>query len=101
MPYIEEAAAGQDPREWHWALMDYGSYLKKTGTNPSRRSKSYVRQSKFEGSVRQVRGAILRALHEGVSFKKLPYEQKRMKAALASLQKDGLIAKQGRGWRIA
>lgn len=101
VPHIEAAAAGQDPREWHWALMDYGSHIKKLHKNPARRSTSHVRQSKFEGSVRQVRGAILRALHEGKSLKELPYELKRMKAALAALQKDGLIAKQGRGWRIA
>ncbi|TSC61808.1 MAG: A/G-specific adenine glycosylase [Parcubacteria group bacterium Athens0416_74] len=101
MPIIEKAAEGQDPRDWHWALMDYGSYIKKTHKNPARRSASHVRQSKFEGSLRQVRGAILRALHEGASIKKLPYEQARLKTALASLQKDGLIAKAGKGWRIA
>lgn len=101
VPYIEKAAEGQDPREWHWALMDYGVYIKKTHQNPARKSKSYARQSKFEGSMRQVRGAILRALHEGKSIQELLYDQKRMKAALESLQKDGLIAKQGKGWRIA
>jgi len=101
MPIIEKAAESQDPREWHWALMDYGSYIKKTHKNPARRSSSHARQSKFEGSLRQVRGAILRALHEGAPLKELPYEQARLKAALASLQKDGLLAKQGKGWRIA
>lgn len=99
--YIEKAAEGQDPREWHWALMDYGVYIKKLHKNPARKSKSYARQSKFEGSLRQVRGAILRALHQGKPMKELLYDQKRMKAALESLQKDGLIAKQGKGWRIA
>lgn len=101
VPYVEEAAAGEDPREWHWALMDYGVYIKKLHQNPARKSKSYVRQGKFEGSLRQVRGAILRALHEGASLKSLPYEQARLKTALASLQKDGLLAKQGKTWRIA
>lgn len=101
VPYIEKGTEGQDPREWHWALMDYGVHIKKLHKNPARKSKSYARQSKFEGSMRQVRGAILRALHEGKPMKELLYDQKRMKAALASLQKDGLIAKQGKGWRIA
>ncbi len=101
VPLIEAAAAGEDPREWHWALMDYGSHLKKLHRNPSRKSKSYVRQSKFEGSVRQVRGAILRALHEGKPLKELLYDQKRIKAALESLVQDGLIEKRGKDWRIA
>lgn len=100
-PLVEAAAAGEDPREWHYALMDYGVHIKKLHKNPARKSKSYVRQGKFEGSLRQVRGAVLRALHEGKAIKELQYDQKRMKAALASLQKDGLIAKQGRNWRIA
>jgi A/G-specific adenine glycosylase len=50
------------PREWYWALMDYGSYLKKILPNPSRRSKQHTKQSKFSGSLRQVRGEIIRLL---------------------------------------
>ena len=47
-------------REWYWALMDYGSYLKTVVVNPNKRSKHYVKQSKFHGSDRQIRGALLR-----------------------------------------
>lgn len=101
IPLIEAAAAGQDPREWHWALMDFGVHIKKTHKNPARRSAGYVRQSKFEGSPRQVRGAILRALYEGSPIGALPYDQMRMKDALRALQRDGLIAKSGTSWRIA
>ncbi len=50
------------PRSWYYALLDYGAYLKKTVPNPSRRSRSNVRQSKFEGSHRQKRAAVLRLL---------------------------------------
>ncbi len=50
------------PREWYWALMDYGSYLKKILPNPSRKSKQHTKQSKFSGSLRQVRGEIIRLL---------------------------------------
>lgn len=53
------------PREFYWALMDYGSYLKQTVGNVSRYSKGYVKQSTFEGSRRQVRGQVLRALADG------------------------------------
>lgn len=67
MPFIEESLEaalehGHSPREWHWALMDYGTYLKQTIGNVSQRSKTYAKQSKFEGSRRQIRGQILRML---------------------------------------
>ena len=50
------------PRKWYSALMDYGTMLKKKHKNPSRNSAHYVKQSRFEGSRRQVRGAILKTL---------------------------------------
>ncbi len=54
-------------REWYYALMDYGSFLKKTVGNPNTRSKHYTVQGAFQGSRREVRGAILRqALAKGV-----------------------------------
>lgn len=55
----------EHPREFYWALMDYGSNLKQTVGNLSRHSKGYAKQSAFEGSRRQVRGQILRALADG------------------------------------
>ncbi len=53
------------PREWYYALMDYGVMLKEHVVNPNQRSAHYSKQSKFEGSHRQVRGAILHLLIEG------------------------------------
>ena len=50
------------PRSWYYALLDYGAYLKKTIPNPSRRSTSHVKQSRFEGSHRQKRAELLRVL---------------------------------------
>ncbi len=52
-------------REWYWAFMDYGSHLKQTVGNLSRASAGYTRQGRFEGSSRQVRGAVLRLLGDG------------------------------------
>ena len=109
IPLIEQAAAGQDPREWHWALMDYGSYLKKQFPNPSRRSAGYTKQSKFEGSLRQVRGAILQELHagpqsEGKLLARLNLTNPKSdfgERALAGLEKDGMIKKVKRKWSIA
>ena len=67
MPYITQALqqSGRSPREWYWALMDYGTYLKQSVGNVSRKSKTYAKQSTFEGSKRQVRGQVLRALADG------------------------------------
>ncbi len=42
--------------------MDYGVFLKKQIPNPSRKSAHYTKQSKFQGSDRQVRGKIITLL---------------------------------------
>ena len=49
-------------REWYWALMDYGSYLKQTIGNLNKLSKTYTKQSTFSGSKRQIRGMVIRLL---------------------------------------
>lgn len=59
---VDATLATNMPRQWYWALMDYGSYLAKTVPNPNRKSKHYTRQSKFEGSLRQIRGEVIREL---------------------------------------
>jgi A/G-specific adenine glycosylase len=46
-------------RPWYYALMDYGSMLKKVVPNPNRRSAHYSRQSPFPGSDREIRSWIL------------------------------------------
>jgi len=97
MPLIEGALDREHPREWYYALMDYGTYLAKTVPNPNRRSKHHTRQSKFEGSDRQIRGAILRVLVN----QKLPFEalfehtecsdRERFEKVLRGVVKDGLV----------
>ncbi len=59
---VEKTLDTKNPREWYYALMDYGTYLAKIYKNPNRKSKHYTKQSKFEGSIRQTRGNILKAL---------------------------------------
>ena len=56
----EGEVLGRDVRAWYYALLDYGSHLKSTGENPSRKSAHYARQSTFEGSRRQKRAWIVR-----------------------------------------
>lgn len=62
MPFAAPQDADDTPRSWYYALLDYGAYLKKTIPNPSRRSKAYSKQSRFEGSRRQKRAHIVRML---------------------------------------
>lgn len=62
MPLVEATLDHENPREWYYALMDYGVMLKKTLVNPSRKSKHHHKQSKFQGSDREIRGMILRIL---------------------------------------
>jgi A/G-specific adenine glycosylase len=63
-PLIEKTLDTEHPREWYYALMDYGAHLKKSVGNASRGSAHYKKQSPFKGSRRQLRGAILRELME-------------------------------------
>jgi len=76
------------PRDWYYALMDYGSELAKVGENANKRSKHYARQSRFEGSDRQLRGQFLK-LH--LSGEVVVPKDKREKEILKALQKEGLI----------
>ncbi|HVV38997.1 MAG TPA: A/G-specific adenine glycosylase [Candidatus Paceibacterota bacterium] len=66
LPLIEKALkqSRMQPRDFYAALMDYGSYLKQRGIKLNARSKHYTKQSKFKGSYRELRGAILRAVLE-------------------------------------
>jgi A/G-specific adenine glycosylase len=64
LPYIQMTVYLESPKQWYAALMDYGSYLKSTLGNLNKKSKTYSKQSKFAGSDRQIRGAILRELTE-------------------------------------
>lgn len=62
MPLVESTVDPTNPREWYYALMDYGVMLKKNGHNLNSASRHYIKQSKFEGSNRQIRGNILQLL---------------------------------------
>jgi A/G-specific adenine glycosylase len=64
LPLVEATLDHEHAREWYWALMDYGVFLKATVGNTSRNSKHYVKQSAFHGSKRQIRGQVLRLLTE-------------------------------------
>ena len=102
IPVAQKTSKGQDPRKWHWALMDYGAHLKRSGVRNNDRSAHYTKQSKFEGSLRQVRGAIVRAITKGESTNDIRSRSSELfDKALASLACDGLIMKQKGKWQIA
>ena len=81
-------------REWYWALMDYGSFLKQSVGNTSRSSKTYVKQSTFAGSSRQLRGAIIRELLDKPrtmpEFQELLRDD-RLPEVLAALVDEGMV----------
>jgi A/G-specific adenine glycosylase len=60
LPLIERTMNRRSPRRWFSALMDYGSWLSGQVPNPNVRSRQYVRQKPFQGSVRQLRGRAVR-----------------------------------------
>ena len=92
---VERTLDRDEPRAWYGALMDYGTYLKRHGFGRNNASRHYKKQSKFEGSVRQVRGAILRALVMGsLTFKELKKAvsaDERFEAALGQLKDELLV----------
>jgi A/G-specific adenine glycosylase len=95
LPVIEETLPKDNPREWYWALMDYGTYLKQTVGNVSRASKSYAKQSTFEGSRRQIRGQVLRELLDGprsLTDLSAAIADERLASVLEDLNKEGMIA---------
>ena len=85
-------------REWHWALMDYGAYLKTQVPNPNRRAKNYTIQSKFDGSLRQIRGRVLRNLATG---SKTARALKVRKTVLGALEKEGFIVYKNKQYSLA
>ncbi|MDB5179241.1 MAG: HhH-GPD family protein [Patescibacteria group bacterium] len=92
-PLIEAALDREYPREWYYALMDYGADLAKRVPNPNRRSKHYAVQSKFEGSVRQLRGEVLRQLVAGskTAEELARLGDHRLDGVLTTLTKEGFI----------
>ncbi len=83
-------------RDWHNALMDFGSQVmtsSTTGIPPT------SKQACYEGSSRQIRGAIIRALtaNDEIAFEELmmtidcDLEEPELKAIMTQLIADGLV----------
>ena len=106
LPLLEQTLDRSDPRRWYWALLDYGAHLKRTLPNPSRRSCHHTRQSPFEGSHRQVRSRLLRAVMEvpGGTAEDLAVttgaEPERVARALDELVSEGFLAEENGRHRV-
>jgi A/G-specific adenine glycosylase len=107
LPLVEKTLDTSNPRKWYFALMDYGVMVKKENQNPNRRSAHHQKQAPFEGSNRQIRGMILRALtmespiSQREIVRRLGIDPERVKKNLIQLQGEGFLKKRGNQFTIA
>jgi|JI8StandDraft_1071087.scaffolds.fasta_scaffold70360_2 A/G-specific adenine glycosylase len=82
---------------WYSALMDYGAHLKSEGKSQNAKVVGNKKQSRFLGSNREVRGAVVKLL---VQKKKITGKEKsltkhfsdeRLVQALRGLEKEGIV----------
>lgn len=106
VPLVERTLDRENPHHWYSALMDFGVMLKKNFTNPGRKSRHHQKQSPFEGSTRQVRGMILKALiaDQGLTargmVKAVNAPEEKISRALDDLVKEGLVSRRGRRYYL-
>ena len=98
LPIVKKSVDNVNPREWYYALMDYGVMLKKAHPELNKKSTHYRKQAPFKGSTRQIRGKILELLiQQGkMEIKNIQSafdsnEQKEIKNTLNQLEKEGFI----------
>ncbi|MFP4443662.1 MAG: HAD-IA family hydrolase, partial [Spirochaetia bacterium] len=95
-----------DPRNWYYALTDYGAALGKEKVNANRRSTAYSRQSPFQNSFRQLRGRILaeaaeRGEVDPVSFTaNSPFSPESAERAFRELVREGFLKKEHGTYRL-
>ena len=93
--FIEATLDHDSPREWYYALFDYGAMLKRE--NKDREAGKRRKQSTFRGSDREIRGNILRLLldtaeiTEDQLFTRLLSDEDRIRRIVSQLHEEGLI----------
>jgi A/G-specific adenine glycosylase len=106
MSLVEATLDRSNPRDWYYALMDYGSRLKKKIDNPNKKSAHYTRQAPFAGSDRKIRGTILKTLMGKTSLTEadiitnIGSETERTKKILSALVKEGFIVRTDKIYHI-
>lgn len=104
VPFIEATLDRDSPREWYYALFDYGAMLKQE--NKDLEAGKRRKQSTFRGSDRELRGNILHLLldteemTEDQLLTRLPPEDERVRRIIAQLHQEGLIDSSDGGLRI-
>lgn len=102
---LTETIDKDNPREFYWGLMDYGAFLKKHGMGSLTKSKSYKKQSPFAGSLRELRGKIIKLVSGcdtmTVSKLEVVLQDDRLVNALQQLEKEQLISINDSGITIA
>lgn len=101
---VEQTMDREMPREWFWALMDYGSHLKATAGGRLNQSKHYKKQTPLAGSLREMRGRIIRALASDAlspeALARAVAADARFESALAALEGEGMIELRSGCWRL-
>ncbi len=96
LPILEKTLDTENPRDWYYALMDYGTHLKKTRGNNISRSAHYMKQSTFKGSNRELRSQILKLVLakprvEKDILKLLAAPAPDIKKNIIAMEKEGLL----------
>lgn len=98
---IEQIIDKENPREWYYAMMDLGTELKKILPKAHlKKSSSYQKQSLFVGSMRAIRGKIIKILTNNNQQKVIRKElellcnDQRADSCITNLIKEGLIEEQ-------
>jgi len=105
LPYVRLTLDPGNARDWYYALMDYGAMLKEKYSNPSRKSAHHQKQSRFEGSHRQLRGMILKTLLVKPRTQKqlesvVSKNASEIKTTLTELTREKFIEKYQHIWRV-
>ena len=93
--FVEATLDRNSPREWYYALFDYGSMLKRESKDLEAGKRR--KQSTFRGSDRELRGTILRLLldteimTEGQLLARLPSDKERVPRIITNLHEEGLL----------
>ena len=94
---IQQTLSREHPREWYWALMDYGAHLKRQGNGRLAQSAHHKKQAPLKGSLREMRGRIIKTLSASPlgeqELKLAVAADDRFEPALQALLKEQLIKK--------
>lgn len=92
---VERTLDIDNPREFYWSLMDYGAWLKRGGNGRLTQSRHYKKQAPLKGSLREVRGRIVKELTGGpltrTALHRRTLGDGRFEPALLGLVSDGLV----------